>query len=111
MKKQSMTVEGYKITAWKGADGLMRLEIENLAGRDTISGLNHPWERLGLDGLTERTTFTDNPFIIENETGPMDGKRNTAKFRREAERDATFMAWSNAEASSGSEREKAAAAE
>lgn len=57
--KKSMEVEGYKITAWKGKDGLMRLEVEAADGREFVTGLNHSWEQDG------RIMFTDNSTIIE----------------------------------------------
>lgn len=89
--KKSMQVEEFEISAWKDDDGLMRLEIRHINGRDVFRGLNLPWESQAVGG---RVAFTSNPYIIELECGTdSDDRRESPGFLREAGCDPVFRAW------------------
>ncbi len=89
--KKSMRVEEFDISAWKDEDGLMRLEIRHVNGRQVFRGLNLPWES---DAVGGKVAFTSNPYIIELECGAdSDDRRESPKLLREAGRDPVFRAW------------------
>lgn len=89
--KKSMRVEEFDISAWRDDDGLMRLEIKHVSGRDVFRGLNLPWES---DAVSGKVAFTSNPYIIELECGDdSDDRRESPKLLREAGRDPVFRAW------------------
>lgn len=86
MKKQSMTVEGFKITAWKDAAGLMRMEIKSTRGKEVLHNLDIPWERAGND--YERLAFTDNEGVVKCLIGA-----DTPSHLRRWAKDPVFRAW------------------
>jgi hypothetical protein len=89
--KKSMQIADFEISAWKGEDGLMRMEIRNLKGHDVLHGLNLPWESGALSG---RLVFTSNSYIIDSEcTGDSDDYRQSPRFLREAGKDPVFRVW------------------
>lgn len=94
MKKQSMTAGGFKITAWKDAAGLMRMEIKSTHGREVLHGLDTLWERSG--NWWEHLAFTDNENIIEYLSDlrgqEEDGQTSPGKLRLWA-KDPVFNAW------------------
>jgi len=61
MKKQTLVVGDFKITAWLDRDGLGRIEIKS-KGKDVVAGLGHSGEGGGERG---RIMFTNNANIIE----------------------------------------------
>ena len=94
-KLATLTTEGFTVSAWKDATGLMRLEVRSDTGKRTVLGLDHSWEGDAHGGLA-RMMFTADPAIVEyvtTERPRTDDRRESPRRLRRLGRSTAFRTW------------------